>query len=76
MTEILSSAVTIQVVVHFIQTVLSMIVMYWWFDNPLKGNIITLCSLMMLTGVFGMFFGNYSPPNYLLILNYTQLVSK
>lgn len=59
MIEIIISAVSIQVVVHFIQTALSMMVMYWWFDNPLKGSVITLCSLMMLTGISGMSFGRY-----------------
>lgn len=56
-TEIVLSATVIQIVVHCIQTFLAMMVIYWWFDNPLEGSIITLSLLMLLTGISGMFFG-------------------
>ena len=58
--EILMSAIAIQIVVHCIQTFLAMMVLYWWFDNPLEGSIVTLSFLMLLTGISGMFFGELS----------------
>lgn len=58
MIEMMASVVVIQVFVHIIQTTLVMVVMYWVFDNPFEGSLVTLSSLMMVTGFAGMFFGN------------------
>lgn len=57
MIEMMVSIILIQMVVHIIQTTLVMVVMYIVFDNPFEGSLITLSSLMFITGVAGMFFG-------------------
>lgn len=66
MIEMMLSIIVIQMVVHIIQTTLVMIVMYYGFDNPLQGSLVTLSILMMITGFSGMFFGNYHIQNYYL----------
>lgn len=58
MIEMMASIILIQMVVHIMQTALVMVVMYIVFDNPFEGSLITLSSLMFITGVAGMFFGN------------------
>ena len=60
MIEMMASIILIQLVVHVVQTALVMTVMYCVFDNPFEGGFVTLCSLMMFTGVSGMFFGKYA----------------
>lgn len=55
--EMMASIAIIQMVVHVIQTALVMIVMFCVFNNPFAGSVITLSSLMIITGISGMFFG-------------------
>lgn len=57
MIEMMTSIAIIQMVVHVIQTALVMIVMFCVFNNPFAGSVITLSSLMIITGISGMFFG-------------------
>ena len=58
MIEMMAAITLIQMVVHIIQTTLVTIVMFYVFDNPLQGSLITLSVLMMITGFSGMFFGS------------------
>ncbi|KAL1456782.1 hypothetical protein WDU94_001483 [Cyamophila willieti] len=55
--EMTTSMLLVQCVVMLIQNILSLIVMYGLFDNPMIGNYFTLFTVINLLGIGGMFFG-------------------
>lgn len=55
--EMVASMLTVQFVVMLIQNVLSMIVMYGFFDNPNIGSNMVVFYILNLLGIGGMFFG-------------------
>lgn len=56
--EMISSLILIQIVAHVVQTTLVMIILFWIYDNPLRGGVVAISILMLITGVSGMFHGN------------------
>jgi len=46
-----------QMIIHAIQTVISMVVMYWYFDNPYLGDHLPAITILLLLGMEGMIFG-------------------
>ncbi|KAI5730710.1 hypothetical protein M8J76_016648 [Diaphorina citri] len=55
--EMTGSMLVVQFVVMLIQNILSLIVMYGFFDNPMIGNYATVFIVLNLLGFGGMFFG-------------------
>lgn len=55
--EVLVSTVMMQMVIHSIQTAISMYVMYIHFDNPYLGDHFPTVTLLLLIGMEGMIFG-------------------
>lgn len=55
--EMISSLIFIQLVAHVIQTTCLMIILFWIYDNPLRGGVVAISILMLITGISGMFHG-------------------
>jgi ABC-type multidrug transport system permease subunit len=55
--EVMVSTVIIQMMIHAIQTVISMYVMYVHFDNPYLGDHFPTITILLLLGMEGMIFG-------------------
>lgn len=55
--EVLVSTVTMQMIIHAIQTAISMYVMYVYFDNPYMGDHLPTVTILLLLGMEGMIFG-------------------
>jgi len=56
-TEVLVSTVIMQMVIHAMQTAISMYVMYIYFDNPYIGDHFPTILILILLGMEGMIFG-------------------
>lgn len=56
-TEVLVSTVIMQMIIHAIQTAISMYVMYVYFDNPYIGDHFPTILILILLGMEGMIFG-------------------
>ncbi|XP_026813048.1 ABC transporter G family member 23-like [Rhopalosiphum maidis] len=56
-TEVLVSTVIMQMIIHVVQTAISMYVMYIYFDNPYLGDHFPTVLILILLGVEGMIFG-------------------
>ncbi|XP_050542631.1 ABC transporter G family member 20-like [Daktulosphaira vitifoliae] len=55
--EILVSTAIMQMIIHTIQTLIAMYVMYIYFDNPYLGGHFVTISLLLLIGMEGMIYG-------------------
>lgn len=55
--EIVFSLLLIQHVVQVLQNVLALLIVHVLFDNPLRGSVLTLSSLMMISGTSAMLLG-------------------
>lgn len=55
--EVLVSTVMMQMIIHAVQTAISMYVMYIHFDNPYLGDHIPTVTILLLLGMEGMIFG-------------------
>jgi ABC-type multidrug transport system ATPase subunit/ABC-type multidrug transport system permease subunit len=55
--EVLVSTVIMQMIIHAIQTAISMYVMYIYFDNPYIGDHFPTVLILILLGMEGMIFG-------------------
>lgn len=55
--EVLVSTVIMQMIIHAVQTAISMYVMYIYFDNPYIGDHLPTVTILLLLGMEGMIFG-------------------
>ncbi|XP_025200629.1 ABC transporter G family member 23-like [Melanaphis sacchari] len=55
--EVLLSTVIMQMIIHAMQVVISMYVMYIYFDNPYLGDHFPTVLILLLLGMEGMIFG-------------------
>lgn len=58
MFEMILALVLFQMAVCVNQAILSMLINFVPFDNPLEGNVFTFFCLVLLTTFSGIFFGN------------------
>lgn len=57
MTEMIFSLVLLQSIGQMISIPIVMLTMYYIFNNPLYGSVVTLVSLLGLTGFTGVLYG-------------------
>ena len=57
MLDVSMSVFAVQLVFHIIQTAVSMYVMYVMYENPMHGNLTVVCTLLLLAGTAGIFYG-------------------
>lgn len=59
MTEMIFSLVLLQSIGQMISIPIVMLTMYYIFNNPLYGSVVTLVSLLGLTGFTGVLYGKF-----------------